>query len=81
MEAFGVSRPTEYFAGTECKDRTMLEQGYWIAGIVAAIAAVVGLFLWRKKATTNVNQNAKVSGQGNTVSQRLDSNSSESNGD
>lgn len=40
----------------------MLEQGYWIAGIVAAIAAVVGLFLWRKKGATNVNQNAKVSG-------------------
>ena len=76
-----MPRPTEYFAGTECKDRTMLEQGYWIAGIVAAIAAVVGLFLWRKKGATNVNQNAKVSGQSNTVNQRLDSNSSESNGD
>lgn len=59
----------------------MLEQGYWIAGIVAAIAAVVGLFFWRKKGTTNVNQKAKVSGQSNTVNQRLDSNSSESNGD
>jgi glycerol uptake facilitator-like aquaporin len=59
----------------------MLEQAYWVAGIVAAIVAVVGLFLWRKKGTTNINQNAKVSGQGNTVNQRLDSNSSESNGD
>lgn len=59
----------------------MLEQGYWIAGIVAAIAAVLGLFLRRKKGTTNVSQNAKVSGQGNTVNQRLDSNSIESNGD
>ncbi|UOA14039.1 hypothetical protein [Sulfitobacter dubius] len=59
----------------------MLEQGYWIAGIVAAIAAVVGLFRWQKKGITNVNQNAKVSGQNHTVHQRLDSNSSESNGD
>lgn len=74
-------RPTDHFVGTDCKDKTMLQQGYWIAGIVAAIAAVVGLFLWRKRRTTNINQNAKVSGQGNTVSQRLDSNSSESNGD
>ena len=59
----------------------MLEQGYWIAGIVGAIAAVVGLFRLRKRGTTNVNQNAKVSGQSNTVNQRLDNNSSESNGD
>lgn len=76
-----MSRLTEYFVAAKCKDRTMLEQGYWIAGIVGAIAAVVGLFRLRKRGTTNVNQNAKVSGQSNTVNQRLDNNSSESNGD
>lgn len=80
MEAFGTLRSTDHFIGTDRGDKTMLEQVYWIAGIVAAIAAVLGLFLWRKKGTNNISQNANVSGQGNTVNQRLDSNGSESNG-
>jgi glycerol uptake facilitator-like aquaporin len=56
----------------------MLEQLYWIAGIVAAFLAVIGLFRWWKKVTTIVNQSAKVSGQGNTVNQHSDSKSGDS---
>lgn len=59
----------------------MLEQANWIAGIIAAAVAVVGLFLWRKKGSTNINQNANVSGRNNTVNQHLDSKSGEGNGD
>lgn len=48
----------------------MLEQGYWIAGIIVAVAAVVGLFL-RSKANSSVEtkQSADVSGNHNTISQ------------
>jgi len=58
----------------------MLEQSSWIAGIVAAVVAVAGLFYWRKKGGVDINQNANVSGQGNTVNQRLNNKSDESNG-
>ncbi|MGH1444914.1 MAG: hypothetical protein ACRBBO_02600 [Cognatishimia sp.] len=58
----------------------MLEQSYWIAGIVVAVVAVIGLFRWRKRGATDINQNANVSGQGNTVNQRLDNKSDEGNG-
>ncbi|TDE32924.1 hypothetical protein [Antarcticimicrobium sediminis] len=47
-----------------------LQNGYLIAGIVVAIVAVVTLFLkLRKKASSTNNQNAKASGQNNSVSQ------------
>ena len=59
----------------------MLEQVYWIAGIIVAAVAVIGLLLRPKKGATNNNQNAKVSGQSNTVNQRLDNKSSEGDGD
>lgn len=59
----------------------MLEQGYWIAGILMAVVAVAGLLRWRKNGTTNVNQNAKISGQKNTVNQRADRKNGEGNGD
>ena len=59
----------------------MLEQSYWIAGIVAAVVAVIGLFHWRNRGATDINQNANVSGQNNTVNQRLDNKSDEGNGD
>lgn len=48
----------------------MLEQGYWIAGIVAAVAVVIGLFIKAKtKSSVQNRQNAKVSGQHNAVNQ------------
>ena len=48
----------------------MLENWYWIAGIVMAVVAVVGLFVRSKPMNSVQNrQNAKVSGQNNTVSQ------------
>ncbi len=50
----------------------MLEQAYWIAGIVVAAVAVFGLLRWRKNQSTDINQNATVSGQGNTVNQHMD---------
>ncbi len=59
----------------------MLENAYYIAGIVVAVAAVIGLFRWRKKGATTINQSAEVSGQSNTVNQRLDSKGGEGNGD
>ncbi|MEO9649358.1 MAG: hypothetical protein ABJ360_09565 [Roseobacter sp.] len=59
----------------------MLEQVYWIAGIVVAAVAVIGLLRWRKNQSTDVNQSATVSGQGNTVNQRMDNKGSESNRD
>ena len=59
----------------------MLEQVYWGAGIVVAVVAVIGLFQWRKSQSADINQNAKVSGQGNTVNQRLYNKGSESNRD
>lgn len=48
----------------------MLEKWYWIAGIIIALAAVIGLFLKSKsgKAANNI-QKAKVSGERNSVSQ------------
>lgn len=46
----------------------MLEQGYWIAGIVAAVVTVIGLFISRKSSVQN-KQSAKVSGQHNAVNQ------------
>ncbi len=48
----------------------MLENAYWIAGIVLAIATVIGLLvkLNRGKSITT-NQNARISGQNNTVNQ------------
>lgn len=56
----------------------MLEQAYWIAGIVVAVVAVIGLLRWRKNQSSDINQNATVSGQGNTVNQRMDNKGSES---
>lgn len=58
----------------------MLEQAYWISGIVGLPLAVIGLLRWRKNRSTDIHQNATVSGQGNTVSQRVDSKSGEGNG-
>ena len=59
----------------------MLEQVYWIAGIVVAAVAVIGLLRWRKNQSNDIKQNATVSGQGNTVNQRMDNKGSESNRD
>jgi|GEM_PF-3456396 len=48
----------------------MLENWYWLAGIVVAIVAVAGLFVKSKKSSNLKNeQNAEVSGQHNTVNQ------------
>ena len=48
----------------------MLEQYYWIAGIVVAIAAVIGIFLRKKSGgSAESRQNANVSGSNNTVNQ------------
>lgn len=48
----------------------MLEQGYWVAGIIMAAAAVVGLFMkFKAKSSVETTQNADVSGSHNTVSQ------------
>lgn len=47
-----------------------LEDGYLIAGIVVAIVAVVTLFLqFRDKSPSTTNQNAKISGQHNSITQ------------
>ena len=56
----------------------MLEQWYWIAGIVVAVVAVVGLFV-RSKDTKSIKnrQSARVSGQNNTVSQASDTRTDE----
>lgn len=52
------------------KGKLVLEQWNWVAGIVVAVVAVIGLF-FRSKAGTSVEnrQSAKVSGQNNTISQ------------
>lgn len=48
----------------------MLEKWYWIAGIIMAVVAVVGLFFRSKPMNSVENrQSAKVSGQNNTVNQ------------
>jgi type II secretory pathway pseudopilin PulG len=48
----------------------MLEEWYWVAGIVMAVVAVVGLFVRSKsKSSVDNRQNATVSGQNNTVNQ------------
>lgn len=48
----------------------MLKELYWVAGIVVAMVAVVGLFLkLRSNKSINTNQNARISGQSNTVQQ------------
>lgn len=48
----------------------MLENGYYVAGIVGGAVAVIGLFLkFRHRTTSSNNQNAKVSGNNNSVSQ------------
>jgi hypothetical protein len=48
----------------------MLEQGYWIAGIVAAAAAVLGLWrVFKRKNSTEITQTASVSGEGNSLNQ------------
>lgn len=48
----------------------MLEEWYWVAGIVMAVVAVVGLFVRSKsKSSVDNRQNATVSGQNNTVHQ------------
>lgn len=48
----------------------MLEQAAWIAGIVAAIAAVLALYkgVTRKKVQNN-SQDARIKGNGNSVNQ------------
>lgn len=49
----------------------MLERIYWIAGIAAAAAVVIGLFINVKSKNSIKNrQNLKVSGQHNTVNQK-----------
>ena len=51
----------------------MLEQVYWIAGIVGTAVAMLGLLLRAaSKKNTSSKQNAKVSGRNNTVSQSVD---------
>lgn len=58
----------------------MLEKWYWIAGIVVAIVAVVGLFLgFNTKNSVRNRQTAKVSGQNNTVSQATETRTGEDN--
>lgn len=48
----------------------MLEKWYWIAGIVVALVAVVGLVQkTRDSKTLGSEQNAKVSGSNNSVTQ------------
>ena len=48
----------------------MLEQIYWIAGIVVPMVAIVGLFIqYRKKKSPENRQNATISGQHNTINQ------------
>lgn len=59
----------------------MLEQANWIAGIVAGIVAVLGLFLWRRKKSASISQNARVSGQSNTVKQRANYKNGKVDGD
>ena len=59
----------------------MLQQVYWIAGIIVAAVAVIGLFLRQKNRATNINQITKDSGQSNTVDQHQDIKSSEGDGD
>lgn len=47
-----------------------LQNGYLVAGIVVAIVAVITLILkLREKPSSTNNQNAKVSGQNNSVTQ------------
>lgn len=59
----------------------MLEKWYWIAGIVVAIVAVVGLFLgFNLKNSVKNRQSAKVSGQNNTVSQSTETRTGEDKG-
>lgn len=54
----------------------MLENAYWIAGIVGAVAAVIGIFLKIKSSgSVENNQNANVSGENNTVNQSSNVNS------
>ncbi|QFS96077.1 hypothetical protein FIV06_01515 [Labrenzia sp. THAF191b] len=56
----------------------MLETLYWVAGIVVAVVAVLGLFLKLRSAKTTTNtQNARVSGQNNTVQQNAENRSGE----
>lgn len=48
----------------------MLQNGYFIAGIIVAIVAVVTLFSkLREKSSSTNNQSAEVSGQNNSVTQ------------
>lgn len=48
----------------------MLEKWYWVAGIVMAVVAVVGLFVRAKSKNSVENrQSATVSGQNNSVNQ------------
>lgn len=48
----------------------MLEQASWMAGIVAAVAAVIALVLRGRARSVQKNiQNARVSGQNNRVCQ------------
>ena len=50
----------------------MLEQGYWIAGIVVAIAAILGLFFKiRSNAVARNQQNANFNGDNNQVTQSI----------
>ena len=56
----------------------MLEKWYWIAGIVVAIVAGVGLFVgFNPKNSVKNRQSAKVSGQNNTVSQATETRTGE----
>ncbi len=52
----------------------MLEEASWIAGIAAAIFGAIGVF-WAARHFTNRNsikQNAKVSGQDNSINQNTE---------
>ena len=58
-----------------------LEKIYWIAGIVSAFSGVVALFKFMQNRRTSIKQNAKVSGQNNSVSQRVENKGDERHGD
>jgi len=58
----------------------MLESLYWIAGIIVAVVAIIGLFLRSKSNNSSTNkQNAKVSGEHNSISQNASISQNENN--
>lgn len=49
----------------------MLENYYFIAGIVVAIVAVIGLFIRSQKGKTVNKQQSKITGSNNSVTQHV----------